>query len=96
MRIFTYIVLLLVILLGITFAALNAEQVQIHYYIGTSKIPLSLLLVIVFICGGLLAMLASLIMVIRLKSANRNIRQRLKVLEAEVSNLRALPLKDAH
>lgn len=96
MRILTYFILLLLVLLGITFAALNAEVVSIHYYLGTRALPLSLLLAIAFIGGGFLGLLVCAIISIRLKNTNRRLRQRLKLLEEEVINLRAIPLKDEH
>jgi len=94
MRILTYIALLLLILLGITFAGLNADPVVINYYIGSSQLPLSLLLVMALVGGGLLGLLVSLILYIRLKSANLRLRQRLRLIEEEVANLRTIPLKD--
>jgi len=94
MRIFTYIILLALILLGVSFAGLNAELVMINYYIGTNKLPLSLLLIMALAAGGLLGLLVSLIIYVRLKSSNLRLRQRLHLAEEEVANLRAMPLKD--
>jgi putative membrane protein len=96
MRIFTYFIVLLLILIGITFAALNASPVLINYYVGSSKVPLSLLLVLSLILGILLGMLISVVPYLRLHNKNRRLRQRLKIVEEEVINLRALPLKDEH
>ena len=48
MKIFSYIFIVLLVILGITFALLNANQVNIDYYIGTIKSPLSLLLILSF------------------------------------------------
>ncbi len=96
MRIVTYILVLLIILLGVTFAGLNAEFVSLNYYIGDAELPLSLLLVLAFIIGCILTLMASLIFYIKLKSKNRRLYQRLKVVEAELANLRTIPLKDTH
>ena len=96
MRIVTYILILLIILLGVTFAGLNAEPVMLNYYVGNAKLPLSLLLVLSLIIGCILSLIASLIVYIRLKTDNHRLRQRLKVVEAELANLRTIPLKDAH
>lgn len=94
MRIFTYIILLALVVVGITFAGLNATPVAINYYIGNSQLPLSLLLIIAIAVGGLLGLLVSLIIYVRLKSTNLRLRQRLRLVEEEVANLRAIPLKD--
>lgn len=96
MRALTYIFFILLILLGLTFAGLNAEPVSLNYYVGNTKLPLSLLLVLTLICGGLLGLLAGCIVYIRLKGSNLKLRQRLKLVEEELANLRALPLKDDH
>ncbi len=96
MRIVTYVLALIIVLLGITFAGLNAEPVTLNYYIGNVKLPLSLLLVLTLIIGCVLSLIISLIFYIKLKNDNRRLRQRLKVVEAELANLRTIPLKDAH
>lgn len=96
MRILTYLILLILILIGVTFAALNANPVLIYYYVGSSKLPLSLLLVVALIGGVILGVVASVIPYLRLHNKNRRLRQRLKVVEEEVTNLRSLPLKDEH
>lgn len=96
MRILSTVFFLLLVLLGITFAGLNAEPVSLNYYLGSIKVPLSLLLVVTFMIGGLLSLLFNIINYIRLKSANHVLRQRLKLAEAEIINLRTLPLKDNH
>lgn len=60
MRFFSYIIWVLVILLGFTFACLNIESVTLHYYIGQTVLPLSLLLVLTLLLGVLLGMLTTL------------------------------------
>ncbi len=94
MRIISYILLLLIILFGITFAALNSDSVTINYYIGRSVLPLSLLLVLVFAFGCLIGIVAGLWLLIKAKIRNRRLRQRLQLAEKEIENLRAIPLQD--
>lgn len=96
MRIITSIILLLIIILGITFASINAEPVVVNYYLGSSKLPLSLLLVFVLGCGAVLGMLANLPIWLRIKRENRNYAQRIKLIEKELANLRASPLNETH
>lgn len=60
MRFFSYIIWVLVILLGFTFACLNIESVTLHYYLGQTALPLSLLLVLTLLLGIILGMLATL------------------------------------
>ncbi len=95
-RIITFIVLLLVSLLGLSFALMNAEAVQLDYYFGSMKAPLSLVVVIAIIIGAGLGVLASMGIVLGQKRELAKLRKSAKIAEEEVSNLRSLPLKDTH
>ena len=44
MRIFIWLFYLLLILLGVTFAALNAGTVQVNFYVKTVSIPIAVLM----------------------------------------------------
>jgi putative membrane protein len=96
MRILSYIFLLVIIVLGISFATLNSGAVILNYYVGHKTMPLSLLLVCVFATGCLLGILVGLGIVVKLKVKNYRLRQRLRLAEKEVTNLRAIPLQDRH
>jgi lipopolysaccharide assembly protein A len=94
MRVLTYLFLILIILFALAFAGLNAEPVTINYYFGQTQFPLSLLAILSFILGGLIGLIVAFTIYIKLKYANRRLRHRLKLVETELTNLRALPLKD--
>jgi len=95
-RIVTYLLLLIIILIGITFAVLNPTIVTMNYYIGQKTLPLSLLLVSVFAFGCFLGLLVGGWLLLKMKIKNYRLKQRLKVAEKEVQNLRAIPLQDKH
>lgn len=94
MRIVSYFFLLVIVLFGMTFAALNSESVTINYYFSQSVLPLSLLLVLVFAAGCFIGMLAALWMLIKSKIAQHQLRHRLHSTEKELSTLRGVPLQD--
>lgn len=96
MRILSYIFLLIVVLLGVSFATLNSAAVNINYYIGQKTMPLSLLLAIVFGIGCFLGLVVALSVLIKTKLKNYRLKQRLKMAEKEIENLRAIPLQDKH
>jgi putative membrane protein len=96
MRIILYIILFIIILLGITFAYLNADAVAFNYYFGEKSIPLSLLLVCSLGIGLLLGFLVMGISWIKLKTINLRLNKRLKCATQEVENLRSIPIKDSH
>ncbi len=95
-RIVIFALLLLVTLLGLSFALMNAESVQLNYYFGTLQAPLSLALVLAIIIGAGLGVLASLGIVVGQKRELAKLRKSAKIAKEEVSNLRSLPLKDTH
>jgi lipopolysaccharide assembly protein A len=92
MRILSFLVVAIIVLLGATFAVLNAAPVSLNYYISTSKLPLSLLLVFVLGAGGFIGWLAGLWMWMRLKAENFRLGHRIKTLEKELDQLRTLPV----
>jgi putative membrane protein len=92
----SFLFLLLIIIIGVTFATLNSDTVTIHYYIGNRVIPLSLLLVIVLTIGSALGMMVGFWLVLKAKLRIYRLKQRLKLAEKEIENLRAIPLKDKH
>ena len=94
MRIITLLASVIIIVLGVTFAFLNAEQVVVNYYIGTTQMPLSILLVSILGIGALLGLLIGFVPIIKLKFMNRRLRKRLDHIEHEVSQLRILSIRD--
>ena len=95
-RIVTFALLLLVSLLGLTFALMNAESVQLHYYFGDIQAPLSLVVVIAIILGASMGVLASMGVVFGQKRVLTKLRKSTRIAKQEVSNLRSLPLNDGH
>ena len=95
-RIIGFIVLLVVIILGLFFGNINAETVILNYYWGSFQLPLSVALVLGLLCGAVLGMLASLVVIIRLRHQVSKLRREARNTEQELANLRALPLKDNH
>ncbi len=94
MRIISYITLILILVLGVTFAGLNAGSVTINYYVGATELPLSLLLVIGFALGCLLGLIVGMVMYLKARSQNYRLKNRIKLAEKEINNLRNMPLQD--
>ena len=93
MRIFSYIFFLLIMLFGITFAVLNANQVAFNYYFAIKQISLALLLVFSFGIGILIGFIFTAVSILKAKAESRRLKSRLKVAEKEIENLRAIPIK---
>jgi putative membrane protein len=95
-RILSYIFVIIIILLGISFATLNSGTVEINYYIGHKVLPVSLLIAGVFAAGSLLGIIVGSWILFKTKLKNYRLKQKLKYAEKEIENLRAIPLQDKH
>lgn len=93
-RLFSLIFFLLMLVIGLTFAVLNAEPVKLDYYFGSQYVPLSLTLVLALIIGAIFGALASAGLVLRVKRENARLQKAIKVAEKEVVNLRTMPIKE--
>lgn len=91
-----YFVLLLIVVLGISFAISNSAPVTIHYYVGVASLPLSLLIVVTFGIGLIVGFSALLIKSIKLRAKLSRARKKLRLAEQEINNLRTIPIKDSH
>jgi putative membrane protein len=89
-------IILLVIIFSVTFAVLNAENVQLDYYLGSVELPLSLVLVIAMILGAILGILASLSFIVGSRRSASKLKRSMDVAEKEIVNLRNIPIKDEH
>ena len=94
MRIIMTIFYVLLILVGIGFAGLNASSVQINIYFTTFTMPVSVLVILMLGLGVLLGFILFLARYWRLKAEHRKLKNQLKLTEKEIKNLRAIPLQD--
>lgn len=86
---------LLVLLFGVTLTLQNRQPVDFSYYFGLHwQGPLAWLLFTAFGLGAVAGVLASLRMLLRMQRRLVRARKELRRVEQEVSNLRALPIKD--
>ena len=96
MRIIITLFYLSLILVGVSFAALNASSVQVNFYFTTLKMPISVLMTMMLGVGMIVGFLLFMCRYWRLKNENRKIKNQLRLTEKEIKNLRAIPLKDQH
>ena len=96
MKLFSYIIILLILIFGISFAVLNADPVTVNYYIGKEQLPLSLLLSLAFGAGLFIGIITMGFTVLRMKVRTCRYKKKLKLAEKEIDNLRVIPVKDEH
>ena len=95
-RIIFLIIFLVVFLLGASFALSNAQEVRLSYYFFEKNVQLPWVIFGSMCIGVVLGIVAMMGIVIRLKHELSKKNKEVKVIEKEVANLRALPLKDKH
>ncbi len=94
MRILMLIIYILLIILGVSFAALNAASVQVNFYFKVVTMPISVLMTLMLGLGILTGFLLFLFRYWSLKVECRKMRNQLKLTEKEIKNLRSIPLQD--
>jgi uncharacterized integral membrane protein len=67
MRLFSILTLTFAVLLGVSFAILNADFVTVHYYVGAKSVPLSVLILGSWIFGVLIGLSISAFKILALK-----------------------------
>ena len=92
-RIIISLLILVIALLGVILAVLNADSVAVDFYFTRVQLPLALVLYIALALGALAGILLSVLMVLRARAESRRLRKRLSVCEQEIKNLREIPIK---
>ncbi len=96
MRVFLIIVYLLIIVFGVTFAALNANPVSVNLYIASYSLPVSVLIICSLGIGLLLGFFLFYGRYWRIKRNLRKTEKQLELVKKEIKNLRSIPLTDKH
>lgn len=84
---------ILVIVLGVTFAGLNAHWVYLDYFLGTTHIFLPILLVCTLTAGALLGSIAMSQALWVARRRNRKLHQQLQRCQQELKKFNTLPFK---
>ncbi len=78
---------LLIIVVGIAFAALNNHEVMVNYLIGSRDYPLAILLLIAFATGILLSILIMGVSILKLKTQKSWLENKLKRTQEEFAKM---------
>ena len=93
MRVIFYVFLLLLLLLALSFSAINSQDVELNYYIGSVTLPLSILLVLSTVFGAICGVLAMFKPLMSLRLTVSRLKRAKNLSEQEVTNLRSMPVK---
>ena len=96
MRILLLVFYILLIIIGVSFAALYASSVEVNLYFNTVSMPISVLMTIMLGLGILIGFLLFLTRYWRVKIDCRKMKNQLRLTEKEIKNLRSIPLQDQH
>lgn len=94
MKYLNYLFALVLVVIATGFSMLNAQRIELHYYVGSISISLSLLMIFVLCIGLILGAIILLPTYVRLKYGNLKLRQAVQQYEEEIRNLRIYPIKD--
>lgn len=89
------LIVVLALVLGVAFSFFNLQDVTVDLLWTTTRAPLVVLLVIAFVLGFVIALLGVVLQLTRLRARLTKSRRQLKEAQAEISNLRSMPIHDA-
>lgn len=88
------LIFLLVLISGVVFFLENNQVVNFGYLLGEVELKLSYLILIIFVCGTLLGIIAMFPAVFILKYENSKLKAKIRERDEEVNNLRLISVRD--
>lgn len=93
-RLLGFLFLVVLVVLGLSFAVLNAQSVSLNYYFGYRDIPLSMIVVLSLAAGAVIGVLVSAGLILQMKAQTRQLRRKLRNAEKDSDQLRVLPAQE--
>ena len=95
-RIIQIVFVVLIVVIGLAFHIRNDQPITLDFYLfAKDGIPLSWALVGAFSLGVALGFFVMFLSVLKVRSQNRRLARKHEIATEEITNLRAIPLKDA-
>lgn len=94
-RLVDLVAITIIAVLGLSFAILNTDVVQLNYYFASIRVPLSLLLIMVLFVGAILGALSTVGILLRQRAEIGRLRRRSKVEHKALSERSKLPLGES-
>ncbi len=95
-RLLTFLFILVLLVFGLSFTVLNANDVVLNYYFATVELPLALVILGALTLGALLGLFASISLVLAGKADVARLHRKVQMTEKEIKNLREIPIKNKH
>lgn len=96
MRLFILFTYLILVIICLAFAALNANPVNLKLYWMTLQLPLAFIMVLCFAAGLILGAILFMGKYLSLRHSFRKANNQVGLLEKEIKNLRSIPIQDSH
>lgn len=96
MRLFILFTYLILVIICLAFAALNASPVTLKLYWMTLQLPLAFIMVLCFASGLILGAILFMGKYLSLIHSFKKAKNQVGLLEKEIKNLRAIPIQDSH
>jgi uncharacterized membrane protein YciS (DUF1049 family) len=94
--IFLLILVIILLIVTMAFGSLNDGMISVNFFVIEKQLPLTYLLLISFIIGGLMATLIYIGQYLKMKMQIRRLKKTTELQTQELANLRALPVKDPY
>lgn len=95
LRFFKLLLVLFVVLAAASFTLLNDQSVALNYYLGERSLPLAWVIFFSLVVGWLLGIASVTGWIVRLRWRLRDAERKAALADAEVRNLRRMPLSDS-
>lgn len=95
LRLIRNLIVIFALVLGVAFGFFNYDLATIDLLWTTTQAPLVVLLAVAFVLGLVVAFVVCMARIAKLRAQLSTSRRRLKDAQAEISNLRSMPIHDA-
>ena len=93
-RLIGFLLLVVLVVIGLSFAVLNSQPVSLNYYFGEREVPLSMVVVLSLAAGAVIGVMVSAGLIFSLKAQLGRLRRKLRDAEKDMDQLRVLPVKE--
>ncbi|WP_423823840.1 lipopolysaccharide assembly protein LapA domain-containing protein [Salinisphaera sp. SPP-AMP-43] len=95
LRLIRNLIVIIAVVIGLAFGFFNYNPTSVDLLWTTTEAPLAVLLGLAFLLGLIIALLLCGVRMAKLRARLSSTRRQLKDAEAEISNLRSMPIHDA-
>lgn len=95
LRLIRNLIVILAVFIGLAFGFFNYDSTPVDLLWTRTEAPLAVLLGLAFVLGLVVALIVCGVRMVKLRSRLSSTKRQLKDAEAEISNLRSMPIHDA-